>query len=121
MPMILTALTLLLMIGALVDIITKDDSAVKHLPKIFWIILVIIIPLAGSIIWFIVGHDYGNSRIAPPAPRVQKAQSPTPVVRDTEAELAALEREIEESEKAERIRKLELELQDRKKRKGQKP
>lgn len=121
MPMILTALSFLLMIGALIDIITKNDSAVKHLPKIFWIILVVILPVVGSIIWFLVGHDYSSGRITVPAPRVQKSQSSTPIVRDTEAELAALEREIEESEKAERIRKLELELQDRKKRKGQKP
>ena len=119
MPMIFSALALLLMIGALIDIITKDDSQVKHLPKVFWIILVIILPLIGSIVWFLVGHEYQQREVRASAPKAQRTEFRGPVVRDTEAELAALEREIEESEKADRIRRLENELNERKKQKGE--
>ncbi len=121
MPFVFSALTLLLMIGALADIITRDQSQVRHLPKLVWIILVILIPLVGSILWFVVGHEY-----AAPADRgtfgdPRRWEKPEPVARDTAAELAALEREIEANEKSDRIRKLEAELEQKRRSKGDTP
>ena len=58
MYLLLSFLPLILLIVALADIITREDSQVKHLPKLFWVVLVVILPLVGSILWFVVGRVY---------------------------------------------------------------
>lgn len=100
----LSLLIVALMIVALIDVITRDDSQVKHLPKMVWIIIVILLPLIGSGLWFAIGREYGDSGIS--IPRMRRAERPTgpvdvrpapPVdVRTTEQQIADLDREIEE-------------------------
>ena len=119
-------LVLVIMVGSLVDMITIDASRVKHLPKFAWIIIVILIPLVGGIIWFAVGRDYpartdrgsaaDRRRWAKPDPTHR--ETPDLSVRDSEAELAAINREIAEHERAERIRRLESELEEKRREKG---
>nr|WP_316299928.1 CoA-binding protein [Clavibacter michiganensis] len=48
-------LPLLVAVCALVDLITRPDDQVKHLPKLVWILLIVFLPLIGSIVWFCVG------------------------------------------------------------------
>lgn len=103
MTFLLSILVIALMIGALVDLIRRDDSQVKFLPKIAWIIVVILLPLIGSILWFGLGREYGDTGIAIPrmrrAPRTAPAQTPPAPPRDTrttEQQIADLDREIEE-------------------------
>lgn len=103
MTFLFTILVIALMIGALVDLIRRDDSQVKFLPKIVWIIVVILLPLIGSILWFGLGREYGDSGITIPrmrrAPRTAPAQTPPAPPRDTrttEQQIADLDREIEE-------------------------
>ncbi|MCU1544334.1 MAG: hypothetical protein JWM50_2199 [Microbacteriaceae bacterium] len=102
-------------IGALVDIITSDEWQVKHLPKLVWVLLVIVLPLIGSILWFAVGRErtspvdlgsLGDPRRAEAAPTDQS----TP-----EDDLARVEREIEFHEKQARIARLEASLDARRK------
>lgn len=118
MYLVFSALLLLLTIGALADIITRDEDRVRHLPKFAWIVIVILIPLVGSILWFLVGHEYSAPVDRGSFGDPRRWEKPAPVVRDTEAELAALEREIAESEQQERIRRLEAELEKRRRAKG---
>ena len=103
---------LALVIFALVDVITSNEGQIKHLPKIAWVILIVLLPLIGSIVWLIAGKDravidalgsFGD-------PRRETAQPQT----STEQELAALEREIEFHEKQEKLRRLEEEVKRRK-------
>lgn len=106
MPFLFTILTIVLMIVALVDIIKRDDSDVRYLPKVAWIIIVILLPLIGILLWFTLGRVYPED--GPRIPRPMRAQAPTqapPVYqappqrqdfRTTEQQLADLEREIEE-------------------------
>lgn len=127
MHIILGALTLAVMIGALADIITRDEWQVKHLPKIVWIILVILLPLVGSVLWFAVGREYskpvdlggfGDPRRWDRAARSaggHPAQDAAPMSQ-TERELARLEQEIAQAEQEERIRRLERELEERRRR-----
>ena len=60
--------------------------------------------------WFLVGREYAARADRGSFGDPRRWEAPAPEVRDTEAELAALEREIEASEKADRIRRLEAEL-----------
>jgi len=103
MGVIFSILTFALMIGALIDIIRRDQSQIKHLPKMFWIILVILLPVAGALIWFLLGREYENDSVAiprmrreRPAPRMQAPPSPPADSRSTEQQIADLDREIEE-------------------------
>ncbi len=106
MPFLFSLLVIALMIGALIDIITRDDSQVKHLPKMVWIIIVILLPLIGSLLWFALGREYGEGGIPMPrmtrperpqrATDVRPAPAPPRDTRTTEQQIADLDREIEE-------------------------
>ncbi|CCQ14256.1 Hypothetical membrane protein [Rhodococcus sp. AW25M09] len=54
-------LIMLLGIFCLIDVITADDSSIRYLPKIVWLLLVIVLPLAGSLAWLLVGRPDGSS------------------------------------------------------------
>jgi hypothetical protein len=58
--LIFSGLVLLLLAFALVTVITSDEWQIKHLPKVAWILLIIFLPLVGSILWFAVGREYGG-------------------------------------------------------------
>ena len=129
MAVIFSALTIGLMVGALVDIIILDSSRVQFLAKGLWLILVILLPLIGSILWFALGRTYPAPSGYPRTPgrggMSREASSPRdsgiPLgPRDTATELAALEREIAAHERSERIRDLEAELEAKRREKGSK-
>lgn len=90
-------LTFALFVFSLVDVIRHDESSVRFLPKVAWVFVVILIPLLGSALWWVLGHAYA------PAP-FRSNQFPdhmrVPVrrveVRSTEQQLADLEREERE-------------------------
>jgi len=102
----LTIAYLALVIFALVDVITSNDGQIKHLPKVGWILLIVFLPLIGSVVWLIAGKD----RALPSLPKPQPARPQS----TTEQELAALDAEIEFHEKQAKLRRLEEELQRRK-------
>jgi hypothetical protein len=126
MYVLISLFVLVLFVGALVDIIMRDQSLVRHLPKLVWILIVILMPLVGSILWFALGREYTRRTVVDRGsfgdPRRREVEAVPPAtmsspgtfgVRDTQAELAALEREIEANEKADHIRRLEAELRAR--------
>lgn len=122
MPFLFSLLVIALMIGALIDIITRDDAQVKYLPKMGWIIIVILLPFIGSALWFAIGREYGDA--GDPLPRMRRAERPAappatvtrpapPVdVRSTEQQIADLDREIEEWRLREEIEKRRRERGD---------
>lgn len=104
MSFLFSLLVIALMIGALIDIITRDSSLVKYLPKLAWIIIVILLPLIGALLWFGIGREYGEAGIRiprmrrperPPAHTDVRPAPPTDT-RTTEQQIADLDREIEE-------------------------
>ncbi len=116
MPMLFSLLILVAMVFAIVDIILRENWQVKHMPKAIWLILVIMLPLLGTILWFALGRAYPD-RAAPRPPQFAPwASAPEPAppveVRSTEQQLADLEKEIE----ADRLR---AELDRRRAERGQ--
>jgi len=101
-------LVLAAMVFAVVDIITRDDGQIRFMPKALWLILVILVPLVGVILWFVLGREHSAGAepvVRMPRPRPQRPSAPVgpPVppmpprdTRSTEQQLADLEREIEE-------------------------
>lgn len=118
MAVLLSVITFAALLGALIDIVTKQDSQVKHLPKMAWIIIVILLPLIGSILWFAVGREYevraDRGGFGDPRRWQQPAVSAVRPVTSTQQELANLEKEIEE----EHLRRLETEWNKRRRQSG---
>ncbi|MEV7633501.1 PLDc N-terminal domain-containing protein [Microbacterium sp. NPDC089318] len=103
MPFLFTLITIALMVFALVDIIRRDDSQVRFMPKFVWLLLVVLLPLLGSVLWFALGREYpeGGIRLGRPtrrdsAPQPPVATAPPIDSRTTEQQIADLDREIEE-------------------------
>ncbi|WOC12265.1 PLDc N-terminal domain-containing protein [Gordonia sp. MP11Mi] len=60
-------IVLVVWVAALIDVIVAEEYRVRHLPKVVWLLIVILLPLVGSIIWFLVGRPEGAA--APPPTR----------------------------------------------------
>ena len=50
---------LALWIYSLVDAIGSDDGAVRHLPKLRWLRIILFFHLAGSVAWLVAGRPVG--------------------------------------------------------------
>lgn len=118
MPVIFSLITLGAMVYALVDLIMRDESQVKHLPKFGWILLVVFLPLIGTILWFTLGREYAPRGAGvngfTPAGRAPEPPYVPPVPRDTrstEEQLADLDREIEYYEKRAELERRKRELE----------
>lgn len=110
---VIPLVTFALFLVALIDIILRTGDQIRHLPKVAWVFIVILLPLIGSILWFAVGREYYGMRSRPARPEHRPARptvSSAPRPSSTEEQLAALEREIADD----RIRRLEAELRQRK-------
>ena len=124
--LVLPLLSFLLFLAALIDVILCARDQVRHLPKVVWVLIVLLLPLVGSILWFTVGREHsaraprrtrtGGSRrtgASSPGTVVVHEAAPRPASPgappSTEEQLAALEREITDD----RIRELEAELRRR--------
>jgi hypothetical protein len=83
----------------LVDCIRTDESRVRGLPKIAWVFVIILLPLVGSVLWFLIGKER-RTRITP-RPTTTRAPDDDP---------AFLGRIGMEQDREERIRKLEERL-----------
>lgn len=59
---------LVLWVYCLVDAITSDADAVRNLPKPLWVLLVLLLPTAGSLAWLLLGR--------PQSPRMQPGGLP---------------------------------------------
>ncbi|MBD8704868.1 PLDc N-terminal domain-containing protein [Frigoribacterium sp. CFBP9039] len=125
MYVLVSGLMFALVLIALVDIVTRQDGQVQHLPKLVWVLLVVFLPLIGSILWFAVGRERSapSEHVSFGDPRRrerlgfggQRTQTVTTTSRplSTEEQLAALDREIEFHEQQARLRALEIEVEKR--------
>ena len=59
---------LFLWIFCLIDVITSDPDHVRNLPKLVWLLVVIVLLDVGSIAWLIVGRPRGAALIPGTAP-----------------------------------------------------
>ena len=59
---LLGVVTLALWVFCLVDAIGAPADRIRHLPKVAWILLVLLFPLVGSIAWLAVGRPESAAR-----------------------------------------------------------
>ncbi|MBF6126746.1 PLDc N-terminal domain-containing protein [Nocardia brasiliensis] len=55
-------LTLALWVYCLIDIITCPEAGIRHLPKMGWLIVVILIPTVGALLWLFAGRPEHEGR-----------------------------------------------------------
>jgi hypothetical protein len=69
-----------LLVFCLIDCVQQPDEAIRNLPKWGWIVLIIFIPLVGSIAYLVAGRPtattYGGPRRNVPWPSTQTAGFP---------------------------------------------
>lgn len=53
-------LVLLLWVFCAIDVIRSRDDEIRHLPKIGWLLLVLLFPLVGSIAWLVAGRPQAS-------------------------------------------------------------
>ena len=100
-------------IWALLDVISTDGSMCRNLPKPMWIILVVIIPLIGGILWLLLGRPEkahrrpGSTDYAAPRRPVgledSPRYSPLPIITDRRSKELDAELEIGRASCRERV------------------
>ena len=78
-------LVLALWVFCAIDVIMSRDDEVRHLPKLGWLVLVLLFPLVGSVAWLAAGRprkaSSAHGRRAPAFPeydRPGRAAAPSP-------------------------------------------
>ncbi|MGK4581427.1 PLD nuclease N-terminal domain-containing protein [Kitasatospora sp. HPMI-4] len=69
-------LVLALWIWAFIDCLTTPEEEVRHLPKVAWVIIVLLFPLVGSIAWLVVGRRRGQMAARTAGPRQGRPTAP---------------------------------------------
>lgn len=113
--MIIGLVGVALVLFALIDLITREEWQVRHLPKLTWVCVILFLPVIGSIIWLLVGREWSTPGDAIPFghPSRHEQAGSRVVESPTAVELAALDAEIAFAERDARIRQLEAELEAR--------
>lgn len=65
--------TVVFLIFCLIDCIQTDTALVRNLPKVAWIILIIILPLIGGVAWLVAGRPQRSEASA----AVPRGSTPT--------------------------------------------
>jgi hypothetical protein len=74
-----------LWIFCIIDVITTPEGDCRNLPKLLWLLIVILIPDVGSIVWLVAGRNWnarpdlpykGNRGSAMPPARPRRASNP---------------------------------------------
>ncbi len=58
-------LTLALWVYCLVSVISHGDGEIRNLPKLWWLLIVLFFPLAGSVAYLVAGRPHGVPRRSP--------------------------------------------------------
>ncbi|WP_068154441.1 PLD nuclease N-terminal domain-containing protein [Rhodococcus phenolicus] len=53
-------IVMIVWVGCLIDVICADEHRVRNLPKTLWLIIVIILPMVGSLLWLLIGRPDGG-------------------------------------------------------------
>lgn len=75
MPLLALAL-LALWLYCLFDAITTPDEEARNLPKLLWVIIIVLVPLAGGVFWLLLGRPVGPRSPASPCPGTRRGRRP---------------------------------------------
>ena len=120
--LLLDLATLALLVYCLIDCIQTDSALVRNLPKPFWLILIVLLPLVGGIAWLVAGRPErtepaatGRGSWPQPRGRGASAQPPRPLGPDDDEEFLRQMRAID-AEHQRTLDQWERDLRDRERR-----
>lgn len=99
--LILAFLYLILMVFTFIDCLRTEPTRVRALPKLVWAVLIVVLPLIGSILWYAFGKERSLERPA-------RSGGRGPVAPDDDP--AFLRRLGEDKQREQRIREIEAQL-----------
>ena len=110
---VLALVEVVLLVYCVLNIITTPEGEVRNLPKLLWLLLVVVLPLVGGIAWLLAGRPQGPARSRPyeggagvPSRRDRPGRAQPSRPDDDEAFLRSLrERADQQRREAERQRK----------------
>lgn len=85
-----------LWVYSIVNCVLTPESAVRGIPKAAWLVVIVLLPLLGSVLWLGVGRSTPRPappRTAPSSPRGYAAMASDERIRRMEEDLARLEQE----------------------------
>jgi hypothetical protein len=62
---VLALVEIVLLVYCVLNIITTPEGDVRNLPKLLWLLLVVVLPLVGGIAWLNAGRPQGPARAMP--------------------------------------------------------
>jgi hypothetical protein len=62
---VLALVEVVLLVYCVLHIVTTPEGEVRNLPKLLWLVLVVVLPLVGGIAWLIAGRPQGPARSLP--------------------------------------------------------
>jgi hypothetical protein len=71
-------LTIAVTVYAVVDCVQTDDAQVRGLPKLLWLLLILLFPVVGAIAWFIAGRPQRGTAGRGPSGRGPSHRPPPP-------------------------------------------
>ena len=62
---VLALVEIVLLVYCVLNIVTTPEGEVRNLPKLLWLVLVVVLPLVGGIAWLVAGRPQGPARSMP--------------------------------------------------------
>lgn len=112
MPRVLLVLAVLsASIFCIIECIQTDEQEVRNLPKLVWVLLILLAPILGPLAWFVAGRPRRNRPGARPSPTGGPPRPASPD--DDPTFLAGLDRTNDERRRLEAVWERELAERDR--------
>jgi hypothetical protein len=109
-----------LWVFSLVDVISSDEGAIRHLPKLWWLLIVLFFPFVGSVAWLVAGRPAraprtsSHERAMPQFPEYDRPGRATATsAGDDEEFLRNIRERAEEQRRAYREERLRREREER--------
>jgi len=100
-PLVVAAVVF--MIYAVVDCALFDRLRIRGVPRGWWIVIILLVPVIGAVLWFVIGRGRAGRSVVGGGRRI-------PIAPDDDSDF--LRRLDKDAEQEERIRRLEQELAD---------
>ncbi len=65
LELLFTVVVFAVWVFTLADVAQAPPQGVRNLPKVAWVVLVLLFPVLGSAAWFVLGRPEGPPRLAP--------------------------------------------------------
>ena len=102
--LVLFVVPVVLALFCVVDAITSRDDDVRHLPRVWWIVLILFFPFVGSVAWLVAGRPVAaaprrGERAAPQFPEYDRPGRMAATDPDADAEFLRKVRERAEEQR----------------------